>query len=118
MSNKLTNIYDFIGLESLQVKAMMQNRRLSKAIANVAWYQLVNYIEYKGNEKQVTISRIDEWYPSSKTCSRCDSVKEKLSLSERVYSCSECNLELDRDINASINILKEAKRIHAKRIHK
>ena len=118
VSNKLTNIYDFIGLESLQVKAMMQNRRLSKAIANVAWYQLTNFLEYKGNEKQVIISRIDEWYPSSKACSRCDSVKEKLSLGERVYSCTECNLELDRDINASLSILKEAKRIHEKRIHK
>jgi len=115
VSSKLINLYDFIGLESLQVKNMIQNRRLSKAIANVAWYQLVSYIEYKSiqySENQVVLSKVDKWYPSSKTCSKCGSVKDELSLSERVYLCTECGFEEDRDINASINILNEAKKIY------
>jgi len=111
VSNRLVKLYDFIGLESLQVKSMLQDRRLSKAISNVAWNQLVSYIGYKASEKQVSVEKIGKWYPSSKACSRCGSVKESLSLSERVYSCVECGFEEDRDINASINILVEAKRL-------
>ena len=111
VSKKLINLYDFIGLESLQVKNMIKNRRLSKAISNIAWSDLVSKIEYKAGENQVSISKIDTYYPSSKTCSRCGSVKESLSLEERTYSCSECNFEEDRDINASINILNEALRL-------
>jgi len=111
VSKKLINLYDFIGLESLQVKNMIKNRRLSKAISNIAWSDLVSKIEYKANENQVSISKIDTYYPSSKTCSRCGSVKESLSLEERIYSCSECSFEEDRDINASINILNEALRL-------
>jgi len=111
VSKKLINLYDYIGLESLQIKEMVKNRRLSKAISNVAWYQLISYMEYKANENQVSISKIDKWYPSSKACSKCGSVKESLSLSERIYSCAECNFEEDRDINAALNILREAKRL-------
>jgi len=111
VSKAMVNLYDFIGLESLQVKNMLQNRRLSKAISNIAWSDLVEKMKYKSNENQVTLVQIDTWYPSSKTCSKCGSVKEKLSLEERIYSCSECSFELDRDLNASINILNEAKRI-------
>jgi len=110
-SKKLINLYDFIGLESLQVKNMLKNRRLSKAIPNKAWSDLVSKIEHKANENQVSISKIDTYYPSSKTCSRCGSVKESLSLEERIYSCSECSFEEDRGINASINILNEALRL-------
>ena len=90
---------------------MLKNRRLSKAISNIAWSDLVSKIEYKANENQVSISKIDTYYPSSKTCSRCGSVKESLSLFERIYSCTECAFEEDRDINASINILNEALRL-------
>ena len=72
---------------------------------------MVSKIEYKADENQVSISKIDTYYPSSKTCSRCGSVKENLSLEERIFSCSECSFEEDRDINASINILNEALRL-------
>lgn len=111
ISKNLINIYDFISLESLQVKNMVQNRRLSKAISDVAWGDLVQKIQYKANENQVTIIRINKFYPSSKSCSRCGSVKKELSLSERTYTCTECGLVLDRDINASINILNEGLRL-------
>lgn len=112
VSKTLINLYDVIVLESLQVKNMVQNRKLSKAISNVAWSQLLNFIQYKADENQTSVYKIDRWYPSSKTCSKCGSIKETLLLSERIYHCEECGLELDRDINASINILNEGLRLN------
>jgi putative transposase len=114
VSKKLIDLYDLVVLEDLQVKNMIKNRRLSKAIANAAWFQLITYIEYKANENQVSFIKIDKWYPSSKTCSNCGSVKEYLGLEERVYVCNECGFSIDRDINASINILNEGKRLARK----
>jgi len=112
VSTTLINLYDFIGLESLSIKNMIKNRRLSKAISNIAWGDLVQKIIYKGDENQIPIVKIDKFFPSSKTCSNCGSIKDTLQLSERVYRCKECDYEEDRDINAAINILNEAKRIY------
>ena len=111
VTKNLVNLYDFISLESLDVKNMIKNRSLSKAIANIAWADLISKLEYKANENQVSIARIDKWYPSSKACSNCGSVKRELPLSERLYSCTECGFEEDRDINASLNILREGLRL-------
>ena len=108
-SRKLIDIYSFIGLESLDIKNMVLNRRLSKAISNVAWSEFIAYLKYKSNENQVQIVQIDKYFPSSKTCSRCGSVKKDLTLQDRTYICSECGFEIDRDLNASINILKQAR---------
>ncbi len=110
VSKTLVNLYDFIALETLQVKGMLKNRRLSKAIQDVAWADLVQKIEYKANENQVSVSKISTWFPSSKLCSCCGSIKETLSLEERTYKCDECGFELDRDLNAAINILEEGLR--------
>ena len=111
VSRKLINIYDFIGLETLKVKSMMKNRGLSKAIANVSWSDLVTKMKYKADENQVSLVQIDTYFPSSKTCSRCGSIKKNLTLADRTYVCSECGFEMDRDLNASINILNEATRL-------
>lgn len=110
VSSTLVKSFDFIGLESLQVKNMIKNSKLSKAISNVAWFQLTNFISYKADENQVSFKKINKWFPSSKTCSNCGSIKEKLSLSERTFHCAECGFEQDRDLNASINILKQARK--------
>jgi len=72
---------------------------------------LVSKIGHKANENQVSTSKIDTYYPSSKTCSNCSSVKERLLLEERIFSCSKCSFEEDRGINASINVLNEALRL-------
>jgi len=88
---------------------MVLNRRLSKAISNVAWSEFITYLKYKSNENQVQIVQIDKYFPSSKTCSRCGSVKKDLTLQDRTYICTECGFEIDRDLNASINILKQAR---------
>ena len=84
---------------------MVKNKRLSKSISDVSWSSFVSKLEYKIAENQSCLVKIDAYYPSSKTCSNCGCVKDKLSLSERTYKCNECGFTIDRDLNASINIL-------------
>lgn len=108
ISSKLVKEYDLIAIEDLNVKGMVKNRCLSKAISDVSWSSFVTKLKYKAqwNGKEVIV--IDRFYPSSKTCSCCDNVKETLSLDERTWTCSKCNTLHDRDVNASKNILRRA----------
>lgn len=108
VSSKLVRDYDLIAIEDLNVKGMVKNHKLSKAISDVAWSSFVTKLKYKAewNDKEVIV--IDRFYPSSKTCSYCDHVKESLSLNERAWTCSKCNTIHDRDVNASKNILRRA----------
>jgi len=105
VSAQLVNIYDFIGLESLQVQQMMQNRGLSKSIQDVSWFDFITKLKYKMAEKQGLVVQIDKWFPSTKTCSSCGNVKKEIGLDERTYTCHECGFVLDRDVNAAKNIL-------------
>ena len=84
---------------------MVKNKKLAKAISDVSWSSFITKLEYKIAENQGKIVKIDRFYPSSKTCSNCGCVKKELKLSERTYHCSECGFTIDRDLNASINIL-------------
>ena len=85
---------------------MVKNGKLAKAISDVSWSSFITKLDYKIAENQGKIVKIDSFYPSSKTCSNCGCVKESLKLSERTYHCEECGFTIDRDLNASINILK------------
>ena len=105
VSRELADKYRTICLETLKVKNMVKNRRLSKSIQDVSWSSFISKLEYKVAENQGCLIKIDTYYPSSKTCSNCGCVKETLSLSERTYHCNECGFAIDRDLNASINIL-------------
>ena len=105
ISRELVNKYNIICLETLKVKNMVKNKRLSKSISDVSWSSFVSKLEYKVAENQGYLVKIDKFYPSSKTCSNCGCVKESLKLSERTYHCDECGFTIDRDLNASINIL-------------
>ena len=105
ISRELVNKYHTICLETLQVKNMVKNRRLAKSISDVSWSSFIEKLSYKIAENQGCLVKIDTYYPSSKTCSNCGNVKDKLLLSERTYHCEECGFEIDRDLNASINIL-------------
>ena len=105
VSREIVNKYNIICLETLKVKNMVKNRRLAKAIQDASWNSFISKLEYKVAENQGYLVKIDKFYPSSKTCSNCGCVKDKLSLSERTYKCDECGFEIDRDLNASINIL-------------
>ena len=106
VSRELADNFKAIFLETLNVKNMVKNGKLAKSISSVSWSSFITKLEYKIAENQGCIVKIDPFYPSSKTCSNCGCVKDKLLLSERTYHCSECGFTIDRDLNASINILK------------
>ena len=106
VSRELADKFKVICLETLKVKNMVKNRRLSRAIQDVSWSSIVSKLDYKIAENQGCLVKIDRFYPSSKTCSNCGNVKDTLSLAERTYHCEQCNFTIDRDLNASINILK------------
>lgn len=110
-TTQLVESQDFIVIENLNVKGMMKNRNLSKAVANVSFYEIRRQLTYKCNwyGKQLVI--ISRWFPSSKLCSNCGEKKDDLKLSDREYICEYCGIVVDRDYNASINILNEGKRL-------
>ena len=105
VSREIVDKYRTICLETLKVKNMVKNRKLAKQISDVSWSSFISKLEYKVAENQGCLIKIDTYYPSSKTCSNCGCVKETLSLSERTYHCEECDFTIDRDLNASLNIL-------------
>lgn len=98
-------------LESLKVKNMMSNRKLSKSIADVSWSEFVRQLEYKADWYGREIIKIDTWYPSSQICSNCGHKDGKKALSIREWTCPICGTYYERDINAAINILNEGLRI-------
>lgn len=102
LTTKLVSENDVICLEDLNVKGMLSNRKLSKAVADIGIFEFNRQIKYKAQwyGKQVIV--IDRWFPSTKMCSSCGSIKQ-IKLSERIYRC-DCGLVLDRDLNAAINI--------------
>ena len=105
VSRELADKFKVICLETLKVKNMVKNRKLAKCINDVSWSSFIEKLSYKVAENQGCLIKIDKFYPSSKTCSNCGCIKESLKLSERTYHCEECNFTIDRDLNASINIL-------------
>ncbi|EKD22673.1 MAG: hypothetical protein ACD_84C00014G0004 [uncultured bacterium] len=110
LSRILVNENQVIGLEKLIVKNMVKNRKLSKAISDVAWGSFTSKLNYKAKESQnCKLVYMDCWYPSSHICN-VDHIQldRKLSLSERTWKCPHCNTIHDRDINAAINIRNEA----------
>lgn len=96
----------FIVMESLNVQGIMKNRHLSKAIQQQSLYEFKRQIEYKCLWNNIRFVQADKWYPSSKTCSECGSIKKNLKLSDREYVCTECGCVIDRDFNASINLMR------------
>ena len=97
----------YITIEDLNVKGMMKNRCLSKAVASQKFYEFRKRLKAKCDEKGIELRVADRFYPSSKTCHHCGSVRKNLKLSDRIYRC-ECGYVADRDLNAALN-LKDAK---------
>ena len=91
-------------METLNIRGMMSNRHLAKAIGKQGLYEFRRQLKYKCEFNGIEFVEADTWYPSSKTCSECGHVKTRLSLSERTYICEECGCVIDRDYNASINL--------------
>lgn len=90
-------------MEDLNVSGMMKNRHLSKVVANQKFYEFIRQMKYKCEKYGIEFIKVDRFYPSSKTCSCCGAIKKDLKLSDRTYKCG-CGLEIDRDLNAAINL--------------
>lgn len=95
-----------IVMEDLNVSGMMKNRHLSEKIQEQKFYEFIRQMKYKCEFNGIEFIQADRFYPSSKTCSCCGSVKKDLKLNDRIYVCDRCNLIIDRDKNASINLGK------------
>ena len=91
-------------IEDLNVKGMMKNRHLSRAIGEQGFYEIRRQLEYKCKWNGIELVIADRFFPSSKKCSCCGHIKKNLKLSDRTYICEECGLIIDRDLNASINL--------------
>jgi len=116
LTTSLTREFGVIGVETLAVKNLMANRRLARHIADVGWGAILAQLAYKADWSGGSmLVAADRFYPSSKTCSACGAVKAKLLLAERVFTCDDhaCRKELDRDLNAALNLAQMADR-HAR----
>lgn len=100
----------FISVENLNIKGMMSNKHLSKAIQEQSLYEVRRQLEYKCLWNNIPFIVIDRWFPSSKLCNCCGNIKKDLKLSDRTYKCS-CGYIADRDYNAALNIRDEGKRL-------
>ena len=94
----------YIAIEDLNVKGMMRNKHLAKDISNCSFYTIREILIRKATERRIAVRLVDRFYPSSKTCSNCGGYKKNLKLSQRVYHCNSCQVKIDRDFNASLNI--------------
>ena len=109
VTSALINQFDIVCIEDLNIEAM--KKKFGKSISDASFSILVGQLKYKTDWYGKNISQIYRWFPSSKTCYCCGNAKKDLALKDRVYECDECNNKIDRDLNASINILNEGLRI-------
>ena len=110
ISVELIRRYDVVCCEDLNVKGMVKNHHLAKAVSDASWGTFVTMLEYKAKWYGKELVKIGRFYPSSKTCHHCGHVKEDLSLEDRYYTCPNCGELIDRDLNAAKNILDEGLR--------
>lgn len=108
-SKELATNYDAVVIEDLDMKGMSRALNFCKVVADNGWGMFTSFLQYKLKEQGKQLIKIDKWFLSTKTCSKCGSIKE-IKLSERTYQCN-CGLNLDRDYNSAINIKKEGTRL-------
>lgn len=104
-SRKIVNENAIIVFEDLNIRGMLKNHKLARAIADSSWSELVRMTTYKAMKSGSIVLKADRFFPSSKLCSECGALKHHIGLDEREYICEECGCIIDRDLNASINIL-------------
>ena len=112
LSRRITDQYDIVAVEDIDMKAMGQCLHFGKSVQDNGYGMFRNMLDYKLAWKGKKLVKIDRFFPSSKKCSKCGKIKKELGLSERVYRCT-CGNEMDRDRNAAINIREEARRMLA-----
>jgi len=108
-SKQITNEFDAICVEGLNMQSMSQCLNFGKSVTDNSWGSFVEMLRYKLESQGKHLIKIDKWFPSSKMCSRCGATKE-MPLGEQIYTCDACGLVIDRDHNAAKNILKEGLR--------
>lgn len=104
----LVRRYDVICMEDLNTKGMLKNHKLAKSIGDSSFGEIRRQLEYKTAVAGKRLLFVDRWFPSSKTCSSCGSVQEKMPLNIREWTCPDCGKHHDRDVNASVNIVRRA----------
>lgn len=103
-TSKIINENQVIVMEDLKVSNMMKNHNLAQAISDVGMYEFRRQINYKSIWSNRIVKYVDTFFPSSKTCSSCGNKKSNLTLAKRTYICDNCNMEMDRDLNAAKNL--------------
>jgi len=115
ISKKLVKENKIIVTEKLRIKDMTKNPHLSKSILDASWYELIRQLEYKSKQNSTKFYQVEEYYASSQICHRCGNKNKKVKdLSVREYECGECGVKLDRDLNASINIMSRGLEFYLK----
>jgi putative transposase len=108
LTTSLTRTYRTIGIEDLNVRGMVANRHLARAVMDGGFYEFRRQLDYKARLYGSRIMVASRWYPSSKTCSCCSVIKETLALSQRTFCCDDCGFEAGRDVNAALNLARLA----------
>ena len=113
LTTGLVKQFDVVCIENLNVKGMVKNRKLSRAISDLGFHEFKRQLVYKADMHGKTVKEVGRFYPSSKTCSCCGFVmaKEDLTLAIRLWTCPNCKASHDRDVNASLNILNKADKV-------
>ncbi len=111
LSRNLTDDNQVIVVENLNIRGMVKNRKLSKAIAQSGWGMFLNFLSYKLERKGGILVEIERFFPSSKMCSNCGHIHKELELKDREWICSQCSTHHLRDDNASRNIRTEGMKI-------
>ena len=115
ITKEITDTYDIIVTEKLNTKKMIMQKELSKEISDATFSEIIKILEYKSKYKGKIFIQIDPYYPSSQKCSICGNIDRKYkNINEREYKCTKCRNNLDRDINASINIMYEGLKMYMK----
>jgi putative transposase len=112
VSSRLVQTHDRLCLEDLAVANLIRNKHLSRAIGDAGWAELARQVTYKQAWRDGQVLFADRWFPSSRTCSRCGLVKQRMGLAERVFCCDGCGLVMDRDCNAAANLAAWAEQHH------
>jgi len=104
LTTRLTRRFHTVGMEDLNVKGILGNRRLARAVADMGWYELRRQLDYKAAWRGGQVVLADRWYPSSKLCAGCGHRLEDLALQVRRWTCPGCGADHDRDVNAAVNL--------------
>ncbi|MFC4627876.1 RNA-guided endonuclease InsQ/TnpB family protein [Promicromonospora alba] len=104
VSNQLVKNHARLVLEDLNITGMRSNQKLSRAINDAAWGELARQVTYKQAWRDGQVVVVDRWFPSSKTCSSCGTLRKDLTLKDRTFECHECGHVMDRDLNAAVNL--------------